>query len=754
LQLVYFVEMILKRSFARRKAGDIGDKSKCNANYLLSYNIKIFAKGALLFMVTLSSQSNAFTSVPFGDRKLQRFRLRPSTIFRSKGDSGNQNYGPVFEQQTLSTVPQLLKDAIELLDNERPTEALDCLIRIYGLSANEGGGPDTPGLNRAFERALRTKINLTLKTDDGAIQDRFGLATLLIDQERHEEAGEQLRKIISYSRDSVLAERATAMLHRTNSAVCAWGGISDWITDGRKLLSLTRTSEKLPPVHPFEALKWLSFSLSDATSIAKKYALNRKNAVKHLISYQDTQECHSKIQDTDLTNVSMSEKETLFETFLKQTTIETSSDSTQSSKLKIKLGYISPDITGTHPLAFLMQDVFHRHDRSMFEVHIYSLSRFDGSSEVTAIRNGADFFHSIPPPYPVENILHRIKSDNLDVMIDLCGHAGTPTVMELMSCRLAPIQISYMGFPGSSGASSYIDYMITDRVVTPPDMAIIRKEYTEKLILMPHCYFVNSHKALNEETKSISDMSPKEYQNLRSENSLPKVGFVFCCHSRPDKIDPITFRVWLKALKTVREQHLKDPKTANAVLWLLKSNGIEMEKNLRQIAKNEFGLQADALIFAKIAPRSQHLQRLRLADIFLDTPAYNAHTVGCDALHAGVPMISLLIPDVTSRDFANEFDKVIQTEKMASRVGASLLNAAGLDTLIAPDLQSYEKIMIRCVLDKSWFEKIKTFLENYNTSCPLFDTERWVLNMELGLLKSIAEGANGSQDINIVDTTI
>ena len=143
----------------------------------------------------------------------------------------------------------MLKEAGDHLDNHRPVEALECLFSIYGLSASEGGGPEIKGLNRSIERALRMEIQLAPNTKDDVIQDRFGLATMFIDQERHEEASIELREIVSNSLDSAMTERATAMLHRTNSAICAWGSISDWINDGEKLLSLIRNcgNGRLPP---------------------------------------------------------------------------------------------------------------------------------------------------------------------------------------------------------------------------------------------------------------------------------------------------------------------------------------------------------------------------------------------------------------------------------------------------------------------------------------------------------------------------
>ena len=141
---------------------------------------------------------------------------------------------------------------------------------------------------------------------------------------------------------------------------------------------------------------------------------------------------------------------------------------------------------------------------------------------------------------------------------------------------------------------------------------------------MPHCYFVNSHRYISGDDLSLGLISRAEY-------GLPVKGFVFCCHSRPDKIDPSTFRAWLRVLKKVREDGARDglSNKANATLWLLRS-GDEMEENLRKRAKEDFGLGKESLVFAEKAPRHEHLRRLGLADLSLGTPSYKARTIGCD----------------------------------------------------------------------------------------------------------------------------
>jgi len=442
----------------------------------------------------------------------------------------------------------------------------------------------------------------------------------------------------------------------------------------------------------------------------------------------------------------------------------------QEERKKIRVGYLSPDFTSTHPLAFLMQSIFQYHNRDDFEIYTYSLNRpmstkNEGEDdEVTAIQKGSDCFKLLPPSeLSLLDMAKQIQDDELHILVDLCGYAGTSKVAELMSLlkqqhqqqqQHFPVQISYMGFPGSSGAP-YIDYMIVDDIVVPPpthqksgsndnEWWSVRKWYTEGLIYMPHCYFVNSHLHCAQDALLPShDGRGEALDKRKNRYGLPSNndndGFVFCCHSRPDKIDPKTFRVWLNALDRVRhhnqdQQHENMPRMNNAVLWLLKSCD-EMEDNLRLIVKEEYpNLSQEALIFASIAERNEHLSRLACADLFLDTPSYNAHTLGCDALFVGVPMISLLRPDNGERedDYVNG-NTEIGTTKLASRVGASLLRAAGMyDEMVCEDMISYEELMVSCALNKDgWYDHARQKLISSREECPLFNTKRWVQNLEL-----------------------
>lgn len=597
-----------------------------------------------------------------------------------------------------SEMERLFQQAQSHIDQGDVDAAFGTLSEIYAQD------PQARGLQKLFESTLKLGVD----KDPHNVQDRFGLASLLLDQERYEEALVPLREICNLQPTN---ERACSMLFRTRAACCHW---QTYPEDAQTLVASLQLQERLqdinnvelvPAVHPFEALKWPCISLPQATQIAMLYARRAVGATR-----PDALEEFN-------TNVE----------FPKRPVVKVSQATNQllPRTRKLRLGYISPDFTGTHPLAFLMQQVFGLHNRNDFSVHLYSLAKPDDSSpEVQQIRAGSDSLTHLSAGATGEECARIIQEDQLDILVDLCGHAGTSLVAQILSLRPAPIQVSYMGFPASSGAP-YLDYLVCDPIVVPPHL---RTFYSEGMIWMPHCYFVNSHSQCASHLVVTSDV---ERQELRHANALPQDGFVFCCHSRPDKIDPSTFETWLRALKRVREHDSK------AVLWLLRS-GSEMEFNLRRIAKSKFSLDDSALVFADICERDVHLRRLGAADLFLDTPAYNAHTLGCDTLFAGVPMISLLRSTGNKDEDGEELETAlpwVATDKLASRVGASLLKAAGLDEMICASMKDYENLMVRCAMDgKKWYKgTICARLQQDRMSCPLFDTKRWVENLELGL---------------------
>ena len=619
-----------------------------------------------------------------------------------------------------SSGESLLSLARDAIRREDADEAFSFLSQAYAADSN------IQGLMSCFEDVFRLRIKLGFNLGENVVQDRFGLSSLLTDQQRYEEAAQELRILLqevnaddNRRKYSDVRDKAASMLFRSQAAICQWDNIhtdrlellislDDFFADKEADNKQGRTSNETPPIHPFEALKWSCISLASATKIASFYA---KRAEKLSINKECSKSC-------DLVN-------RIFP--VPSTTVSREILNTDGQK-KIRLGYISPDFTAVHPLAFLMQDVFRLHNKDRFEINLYSLSSIDdgSSNEVSKIRDAANKWIVFSSRMGQTEIANALKKDNLDIIVDLCGFTGTSLVAEVMSHRVAPLQIAYMGFPGSSGAS-YIDYMICDQTVVPPSIPSIRKYYTELLITMPHCYFVCSHKYVD-----------IDYNNLSRLNyGLPEDGFVFTCHSRPDKIDPETFRSWLRVLCKVKaEGRIRHSKReSNAVLWLLRSCN-EMESNLRQIAENEFELDKDALIFTDVAARLEHLRRLSLSDLFLDTPSYNAHTVGCDSLYAGVPMVSLLRSDISDRC---EQIEGINTEKLASRVGASLLKSVNLDELVASNMEEYEQIMKSCARNKNnWYDDLKDRLKTQRDSCALFDTERWVRNLEAGFTKLVS----------------
>jgi len=728
----------------------------------------------------------------------------------------------------LSPLEELLSQAQTHLSNKDADGAFNILAQAFSIDLTSSQ------VSRLFEQCLGLKVELAEEryyiwkdslsvssnqvvdsSEDSSakvifteqqlnelFQDRMGLATLYIDREYYDEAGRRLRLAIeeatywlnhhiSSTQDEENSDatthidfssstqfnhwqpqidRAQYLLYRTNAACCQW---ETYFEDGdrvRQSLLLHNYGDQTATqtlVHPFDALKFPCISLELASNVAQSYANRALETVGADIPSQTTNSSPRR------RTVTANRKDTKHN---------------HCPSRKIRIGYISPDFTSKHPLAFLMQHVFRCHDKDNFNVNIYSVSSStseDNGEEVRAIRESSDQFTYLSPSTmsPME-MYQRIVDDEVDILVDLCGYAGTSVVSEIMACRCRlqqdtspptqprqrqhfPVHVSYMGFPGSVGSSSVWDYSVFDPIVIPPEEKYgIRQQYKEALIYMPHCYFVNSHKSvIGGRDDGIMVANEAERTELRAKYGIDPSAFVYCCHSRPDKIDPSTFRSWMSALSRVRSADTGRP----PVLWLLRS-GDEMEHNLRQWVCQEFGKEMeDCLVFADVADRNEHLRRLGIANVFLDTPAYNAHTLGCgkyllfclsvlclilpvvqltmtliilDALYMGVPMISLLRDDKDSSGLESAADvdlsninnniemRSITTDKLASRVGASLLNAIGLNDLIYPTMTEYEEGMIRCALDEEWFSAVCQQLEASKDSSPLFDTKRWVENLE------------------------
>ena len=349
---------------------------------------------------------------------------------------------------------------------------------------------------------------------------------------------------------------------------------------------------------------------------------------------------------------------------------------------KIRIGYYSSDFYD-HATAYLMAELFEQHDRELFELIAFSYGPDVHDGMRKRITVAFDRFLDVRNQSDREVALLS-RDLEVDIAVDLKGFTGGSR-LGIFALRAAPIQVSYLGYPGTTGAE-YIDYLIADRTLIPESS---QYGYTEKIVYLPDSYQVNDAR------RSIADKS-FTFEEL----GLPKTGFVFCCFNNNYKISPATFDGWVRILKQVE----------GSVLWLLEDNP-QAASNLRQAA-TERGVSADRLIFAKRLPLAEHLARHRSADLFLDTFPCNAHTTASDALWAGLPVLTL------------------SGESFASRVAASLLHAIQLPELITSSQAEYEALAIALALNPEKLGEIRQKLEQNRLTAPLFDTQRFTRNLE------------------------
>lgn len=586
--------------------------------------------------------------------------------------------GPLHFSTSSPDAESLIAAAQRSLGQNDTEAAFALLAQAHSKNAN------APGLLRAFEDVLRTRIRLY----DLAI-DRLGLGSLLLERESFGEAAVEFQAALNGKLDDPSRERAASSLFRARAAICDW---KDYYKDSAALVQTVRSSlasNQLPSVHPYEALMWPCLSIQEAGRIAAQYGARAIACVDKSLPLPQLSPRGTRLRNTG----------------------------------RIRIGYLSNDFTGKHPLGYLMQDVFRFHDSETFDVYIYSLMEYDDSAEIAKIRQAAIGGWRETRTGSAYDAAKIIRADDLDILVDLTIYNGPSLEAEVLAHRVAPVQISHMGFPASSGSPPLIDYIVCDDVTVPP---WLQQFYSESFLYMPHSFFANSHRHLPTSNEN------KENIPSREANGLPENGFLFCGHHRSDKIDPGTFRSWLRALKRVPSSYL----------WIITA-GEEMEYNLLTIAQQEFGLEPNRLIFCDKVPRNDHLRRLRLASLFLDTPAYNAHTTGCDSLVVGVPMVSLLRT-------APAPEGEVETEKMPSRVGAGFLKTLCLDELIASSMVEYEDVMVKCATDHEWYHSITERLNQNRHTSPLFDTQRWVRNWEVGLFEVMKRRAH-TTDIHVIE---
>jgi len=348
---------------------------------------------------------------------------------------------------------------------------------------------------------------------------------------------------------------------------------------------------------------------------------------------------------------------------------------------RIRLGYLSNDLH-QHATAFLVAELFERHDRGRFEVVLYSYGIDDGSDMRRRLQRAADRFVDVAQQSDRE-IAERIRADGIDVLIDLKGYTRQAR-SAVLAYRPAPVQVNFLGYPGTMGPG-LADYLIGDPIVTPLDHAA---DYSEKLALMPHSYQPNDRQRR---------IGP---QPSRVDCGLPEQGVVFCSFNNAYKITPEVFAIWCRLLNAV----------PGSVLWLLECTAQARDNLLR--AAQAVGVDAARIVFAKPLPLADHLGRLQNADLVLDTLPYNAHTTASDALWAGVPIVTC------------------PGETFASRVAASLCHAAGLVETVVGSLAEYEALALRLARDPDRLRALRERLRADSKDAPLFDSARYAAHLE------------------------
>jgi predicted O-linked N-acetylglucosamine transferase (SPINDLY family) len=366
-----------------------------------------------------------------------------------------------------------------------------------------------------------------------------------------------------------------------------------------------------------------------------------------------------------------------------------------SSARRIRVGYFSGDVHD-HAIMYLASGLFREHDRSRFEVFVYSTGNMREGAMREQLINTVEHFHDVLE-LGDRHLFELVRGHDLDIALDVSGYTrGSRT--SAFARRFAPVQINYLGYPGTLGAP-FMDYIVSDPVLVPPAE---RAHITENLLVMPHAYQPNDNQR---------PISPAP--TTRAEHGLPDEAFVFCCFNQGHKITPREFDIWMRLLHAV----------PGSVLWLIGRNET-MRSNLRREAEAR-GIAAHRLVFAEHRPLDQHLARHRLADLFLDTFAYNAHTTMSDALWAGLPAITRI-----GRQFA-------------ARVGASLLKATGMEELIATSDADYEGLALALARDPARLATIRRRLAERIPTAPLFDTLGYTRALERGYEAAVARHRQG-----------
>ena len=356
----------------------------------------------------------------------------------------------------------------------------------------------------------------------------------------------------------------------------------------------------------------------------------------------------------------------------------------RTSHPKLRIGYVSSDFRD-HAIAYLLCEVWERHDRTRVETTAYSIGPRVASPLRTRIERAFDRFHDAFHETP-ERTAQCIRDDGIDVLIDLNGHTRGAR-SEIFAMRPAPRQLSWLGYVGTQGAS-WIDYIVTDRFAAPE---ALQSAFTERFLYLPDCYCPSDTR------RQVAAAGS------RADANLPADGFVFCCFNNTYKILPVVFDVWMRLLDAL----------PGSVLWLSPGENLAIANLRREAAAR--GIAAHRLVFAPHVPLSEHLARHVHADLFLDTTPHSAGTTANDALLMGVPVLTCA------------------GETMASRLSGSQLHAIGLPELVTASLAEYEACALALARDTQQMTELRKRLAANRRTTSLFDIPRFTRNLEAAL---------------------
>jgi predicted O-linked N-acetylglucosamine transferase (SPINDLY family) len=358
----------------------------------------------------------------------------------------------------------------------------------------------------------------------------------------------------------------------------------------------------------------------------------------------------------------------------------------RSAHRKIRLGYVSGEFR-EQATAYLMAGVYECHDRERFEIHAIATGPNDLSPMRTRLERAFDRFHDVRDETDAR-IADLVRAEEIDILVNLNGYFGQERTA-IFALKPAPIQVNYLGFPGTMGAP-FMDYIVADEIVLPKDQ---QRHFAEKVAYLPYTYQPNDRK------RAIAELAPS-----REECGLPETAVVFCCFNNTHKLTPEFFDVWMRLLD----------RTPGSVLWVLETTPT-VSPNLRREATSR-GVDPERIVFAPVIKLADHLARVRLADLFLDTLPHNAHTTASDALWCGVPVVSC------------------RGTTFAGRVAASLLSAIGLEDMVTHSLEAYEATALRLANDPEWRATVRKRLAANRETTPLFDTAGYTRTLEAAYL--------------------